>query len=124
MGHLGDRDAPLVVDDMQAQKKGTKSVGVAFQLCGLTDDVLNLQVMVMLSYATAAGHAFIDRRLYLSEEWTVDRDRGREAGIPDEVTFAAKPELAIAMLTQAQKAGVPFTWMPADTMPAGTKSSG
>jgi SRSO17 transposase len=51
-------------------------------------------------------------------------DRCRAAGIPDEVTFATKPELAIVMLTQAQKAGVPFAWVPADTMPAGTKSSG
>ncbi|MFD7057062.1 transposase [Streptomyces mirabilis] len=57
--HLGDADASLVIDDTQAQKKGTKSVGVAFQHCGLTGDVRNCQTMVMLTYATAAGHAFI-----------------------------------------------------------------
>ncbi|WP_439900469.1 hypothetical protein [Streptomyces mirabilis] len=44
--------------------------------------------------------------------------------MPDEVAFATKPELAIAMLTQAQEAGVPFAWVSADTVPAGTKSSG
>jgi SRSO17 transposase len=114
VGHLGDPDASLVIDDTQAQKKGTKSVGVAFQHCGLTGDVRNCQVMVMLSYATAAGHAFIDRRLYLPEEWAVDRDRCREAGIPDEVAFATKPEPAIAMLACARKAGVPFAWVLAD----------
>ena len=112
--HLGDADASLVIDDTQAQKKGSKSVGVAFQHCGLTGDVRNCQVMVMLSYATAAGHAFIDRRLYLPEDWTTDRDRCREAGIPDEVVFATKPELAIAMLEQARSAQVPSAWILAD----------
>ncbi|MFD8766954.1 transposase [Streptomyces mirabilis] len=75
--------------------------------CGLTGDVRNCQTMVMLTYAIAAGHAFIDRRLYLPEEWTEDRERCRAAGIPDEVGFATKPELAIAMLDGALAAGVP-----------------
>jgi SRSO17 transposase len=59
---------PLVIDDTQAQKKGTKSAGVAFQHCGLTSDVRDCQTMVMLTHATADRHAFIDRRLYLPEE--------------------------------------------------------
>lgn len=71
--------------------------------------------MVMLTYATASGHAFIDRRLYLPEEWTGDRERCREAGIPDETGFATKPELAIAMLEQARAAAVPFSWVLADS---------
>ncbi|MFF3159830.1 transposase [Streptomyces sp. NPDC057910] len=61
------------MDDTQAQKKGTKSVGVAFQHCGPTGDVRNGQTMVMLTYASGAGHAFLDGRLYLPEEWTADR---------------------------------------------------
>ncbi|MFD7057531.1 transposase [Streptomyces mirabilis] len=74
----------------------------------------NCQVMVMLTYAAGAGHTFYDRRLYLPEDWTTDRDRCREAGIPDEVAFATKPELAIAMLEQARSAQVPFAWILAD----------
>ncbi|MET7608584.1 IS701 family transposase, partial [Streptomyces avermitilis] len=109
--HLGDPEASLVIDDTQAQKKGTKSVGVAFQHCGLTGDVRNCQTMVMLTYATQAGHAFIDRRLYLPKEWTQDRERCRAAGIPDDVVFATKPEQAIAMLQQAVAAQVPFAWV-------------
>ncbi|MCH0569841.1 transposase [Streptomyces sp. MUM 136J] len=62
--HLGEPEASLVIDDTQAQKKGTKSVGVGFQHCGLTGDVRNCQTMVMLTYAAEKGHAFIDRRLY------------------------------------------------------------
>ncbi|MED7828743.1 transposase [Streptomyces chiangmaiensis] len=71
------------MEDTQAQKKGTKSVGVAFRQWVLTGDVRNCQTMAMLTYSTAAGHAFIDRRLYLPEEWTDDRDRCREAGVPN-----------------------------------------
>ncbi|MCX4428509.1 IS701 family transposase [Streptomyces mirabilis] len=113
--HLGDADASLVIDDTQAQKKGTKSVGVAFQHCGLTGGVRNCQTMVMLTCATAAGHALIDRRLYLPEEWTSDRERCRAAGIPDETAFATRPGLAIAMLDRALAAQVPFTWVLADS---------
>ncbi|MFE0640028.1 IS701 family transposase [Streptomyces sp. NPDC058877] len=112
--HLGEAEASLVIDDTQAQKKGTRSVGVSFQHCGLTGDVRNCQTMVMLTYATPTGHAFIDRRLYLPEEWTSDRERCRTAGIPDEVSFATKPELAIAMLKDALAAEVAFSWVLAD----------
>ncbi|MEW2490875.1 IS701 family transposase [Streptomyces sp. NPDC048411] len=114
VSHLGDGEASLVIDDTQAQKKGTKSVGVAFQHCGLTGDVRNCQTMVMLTYATTAGHAFIDRRLYLPEDWTDDRERCREAGVPDDIAFATKPELAITMLEQARAGAVPFSWVLAD----------
>lgn len=112
--HLGDAEASLVIDDTQAQKKGAKSVGVAFQHCGLTGDVRNCQTMVMLTYAAERGHAFIDRRLYLPEDWTADRERCREAGIPGDVAFATKPELAVEMLKDALAAGIPFGWVLAD----------
>lgn len=114
VAHLGDPEASPVIDDTQAQKKGTKSVGVAFQHCGPTGDVRNCQTMVMLTYAAKAGHAFIDRRLYLPEEWTGDRERCREAGVPENIGFATKPELAVTMLERALAAGVPFGWVLAD----------
>ncbi|MDJ0347695.1 transposase, partial [Streptomyces sp. H10-C2] len=112
--HLGDPEASLVIGDTQAQKKGAMSVGVAFRHCGLDGDVRNCQTMVMLTYATGAGHAFIDRRLYLPKEWTQDRERCRAAGIRDDVAFATKPGQAIAMLEQAVAAQVPFAWVLAD----------
>ncbi|MER5520415.1 transposase [Streptomyces sp. NPDC002677] len=95
---LGDPSATLVVDDTQVIKKGDKSVGVGHQHCGTTGDVRNCQVMVMLTYAAARGHTFYDRRLYLPQSWTGDRERCRAAGVPDEVAFATKPQLGIAML--------------------------
>lgn len=112
---IGDPEATLVLDDTQVQKKGTHSVGVAHQHCGLTGDVRNCQVMVMLTYAASGGHTFVDRALYLPEPWTGDRDRCRAAGVPDEVGFATKPRLGLGMLERALAAGLPFAWVAADS---------
>jgi SRSO17 transposase len=74
----------------------------------------NCQVGVFLAYASVRRHALIDRELYLPKSWTEDRDRCREAGIPDETEFATKPQLAQAMISRAIAAGVPFAWFTAD----------
>lgn len=71
--HLGDPAATLVLDETQVQKQGTKSVGVARQRRGVTGDIRNCQVMVVLTCAAPGGHAYIDRRLYLPAAWTDDR---------------------------------------------------
>jgi SRSO17 transposase len=113
-GQLGDAEATLVLDDTQVIKKGVKSVGAAHQHCGSTGDVRNCQVMVMLTYAAVSGHTFYDRRLYLPQSWTSDRDRCREAGVPEEVGFTTKPHLGIAMLSGAVRDGLPFSWVAAD----------
>jgi SRSO17 transposase len=112
---LGFTDAVLVADDTQAVKKGSKSVGVAPQHCGLTNQIENCQLMPMLSYATAAGHAFIDRALYLPEVWTSDEARCQAAGIPAGQGFATKPHLVQHMLARAITAGVPCGWFAADS---------
>lgn len=59
-------------------------------------------------------HPLIDRELNLPRSWTEDRDRCRDAGIPDETEFATKPQLAQAMISRALEAGVPFAWSTAD----------
>jgi SRSO17 transposase len=69
---------------------------------------------VFLAYASARGHALIDRELYLPASWTDDRNRCRMAGVPDEVEFATKPRQAQAMIARALAAGVPFAWFTAD----------
>jgi SRSO17 transposase len=85
---LGEPAGMLVVDETGFVKKGKKSAGVARQYSGTAGRRENSQVGVFLSYASSRGAAFIDRALYLPEEWTVDRVRSREAGIPDAVAFA------------------------------------
>ncbi len=113
--HLGRADGVLIADDTSAIKKGDRSVGVAHQYCGLTGQVENCQVMPMLTYASAAGHAFVNRRLYLPESWTQDSQRRRQAGVPDEVVFATKPALVIDMLKEEIAAGTPFRYLCGDS---------
>jgi SRSO17 transposase len=113
---LGEPAGILVVDETGFVKKGKKSAGVARQYSGTAGRRENSQVGVFLSYASAKGAAFIDRALYLPEEWTADRVRCREAGIPDEVAFATKGELAQQMLARAFAAGVPAEWVVGDTV--------
>ena len=114
--HLGEDDAILVVDETGFVKKGKKSAGVARQYSGTAGRRENSQVGVFLLYASAKGAAFLDRALYLPEEWTADRVRCREAGIPDEVEFATKGELAKQMLSRAFAAGVQAQWVAGDTV--------
>ena len=114
--HLGEASGMLVVDETGFVKKGKKSAGVARQYSGTAGRRENSQVGVFLGYASPKGYAFIDRALYLPEEWTSDRVRCREAGIPDEVGFATKGELAKRMLARAFAAGVPAEWVVGDTV--------
>jgi SRSO17 transposase len=111
---LGDRDGVLIVDDTGFLKKGVRSAGVQRQYPGTAGRTENCQVGTFLAYASARGHALIDRELYLPESWTADRDRCRAAGVPDEVGFATKPRQAMAMLDRAFAAGAPFGWVTAD----------
>ena len=112
--HLGDPDAVLVADETGDLKKGTATAGVQRQYTGTAGRIENAQVAVYLGYAAPAGHALIDRELYLPRSWTDDPGRCRAAGIPDAAGFATKPQLAWRMIERAIRAKVPFTWFAAD----------
>jgi SRSO17 transposase len=92
--HLGSADGVLVVDETGFLKKGTRSAGVQRQYSGTAGRIENCQLGVFLAYATGKGRALVDRELYLPKSWTDDRDRCRDAAVPDDVQFATKPELA------------------------------
>jgi SRSO17 transposase len=112
--HLGDPGAVLVVDETGDLKKGITTVGVQRQYTGTAGRIENAQVAVYLVYATDAGHAVIDRELYLPRAWTCDPERLEAAGVPDDVRFATKPALATAMISRALDAGVPAAWVTGD----------
>jgi SRSO17 transposase len=112
--HLGDPEATLVIDETGDLKKGTHTVGVQRQYTGTAGRVENAQVAVYLVYAADAGHAVIDRELYLPKRWTDDPARCRAAGVPEGMGFATKPELAARMLARALDAGVPAGWVAGD----------
>jgi SRSO17 transposase len=113
---LGQQDAVLAIDESGVVKQGTKSAGVARQYCGASGKIDNCQVGVFLPWQTAQGHALIDRALYLPREWTDDPARCRAAGIPEEVTFATKPELARRLIERAIDAGARPAWVVADAV--------
>jgi SRSO17 transposase len=95
---LGSEQGTLIVDESGFPKCGVKSVGVARQYCGATGKIDNCQNGVFLAYASPAGHTLLDERLYLPEEWANDAPRRHEAGVPDEVVFRTKPELALELI--------------------------
>jgi SRSO17 transposase len=113
---LGEAGGILVVDETGFVKKGKQSAGVARQYSGTVGRRENSQIGVFLLYASTKGYAFIDRVLYLPQEWTMERVRCREAGIPNEVGFATKGELAQQMLARAFAAEVPADWVVGDTI--------
>ena len=111
---FGDNEGIGVVDETSFLKKGTHSVGVARQYLGAAGKLENGQVATVLSYAAKGAHVFLDRRLYLPEEWVWNRQRRAEARVPQEVRFETKPEQAIAMLMHAWEQGVPMRWVTGD----------
>jgi SRSO17 transposase len=114
IAELGDPTGVLVVDETGFPKQGTHSAGVARQYCSTLGKRANCQIGVFLGYASPKGHVGLDRALYLPQEWTDDRERCRQAGIPDAVPFRTKPQLALGLLERALDAGVPAAWVAAD----------
>lgn len=112
--YMGADDAGLIVDESGVRKWGKRSVGVGRQYLGCVGKIENGQVGVYLTYASETGHAFLDARLYILEEWFEDRERCRVAGIPESVVFRTKPELAAEMVRKAMRRGVRATWLTAD----------
>lgn len=116
VAHLGAPDGVLIIDETGFLKKGTKSAGVARQYSGTAGRREHCQVGVFLAYASAHGCAFLDRALYLPEEWAADMERRREAAIPATAEFATKGRLARTMLQRACAAHVPAAWVVGDTV--------
>jgi len=114
---IGGKDAALVVDGVSFPKQGEKSVGVARQWCGRLGKVENCQVGVFLGLATPDGErTLIDERLFLPEDWIEDEGRREEAGVPEDVEFKTKPELALEMIKEAKENDVEFGWVNADSL--------
>jgi SRSO17 transposase len=111
---FGEAEGIAVVDETGFEKCGRESVGVKRQYTGTAGKVTNCQVGVFLSYVTSKGHVFLDRRLYLPEEWCEDQARRTKAYVPKDVKFRTKPQLALEMLASAWDQGVPMRWVVGD----------
>jgi SRSO17 transposase len=105
-----ERHGPLeawIIDDTGFPKQGRHSVGVAHQYCGERGKDENCQVAVSLSIANHHASLPVAYRLYLPEEWAMDAERRRKAGVPEEVVFKTKLEIALDHLRWACEAGLP-----------------
>ncbi|WP_454629856.1 IS701 family transposase [Bradyrhizobium cenepequi] len=96
-----------IIDDTGFPKKGTHSVGVARQYCGQLGKEDNCQVAVSLSLANAHASLPVAFRLYLPQDWTKDGDRLRKAGVPEEVDFKTKHEIALDQIRHACATSLP-----------------
>lgn len=114
--HVGDPQAVLVIDETGFLKKGQQSAGVARQYSGTAGRIENCQLGVFVAYASARGHALLDRELYVPKEWANDPQRCARAGIPADRGFATKPQLARQMLERTFAAGVPAAWVTGDSV--------
>lgn len=109
-----DEGGTLIVDETGFLKKGEKSAGVQRQYSGTAGRIENCQIGVFLTLAGSGGRALIDRELYLPRPWCEDANRRDEASIPDDVTFATKPQMAMRMIERAWSARLRPRWVLAD----------
>ena len=105
-----ERHGPIeawIIDDTSFPKKGEHSVGVAHQYCGQLGKQANCQVAVSLSVANHAASLPVAYRLYLPKDWAADQGRRHKAGVPEEISFKTKPEIALDHIRWACEIGLP-----------------
>lgn len=112
--HLDDGDAVAILDESGQEKKGTATVGVKRQYVGCAGRVSNAINVVYCSFATRAGHALVGARPYLPREWVTDPERRAQAGVPEEIVFATKPELGRQILADLHAEGRLPDWVTGD----------
>ena len=99
-------DVVLIVDETADEKSSADCAGAARQYSGTVGGIAMCQVAVTLTCAAPAGHALIGRALYLPADWAADEERRELAGVPDEIMFATKPQLAGDLLQHAHDRGI------------------
>jgi SRSO17 transposase len=123
-GHLGKDqdghgDAVLIVDETADEKSSADCAGAARQYSGTAGGIALCQVAVTVTYAAPAGHALIGRALYLPADWAADEERRELAGVPDDVMFATKPQLADRLLQHAHDQGIRAAFVAGDEVYGG-----
>jgi SRSO17 transposase len=114
---LGEPDGVVIFDGSGFPKQGTHSVGVAPQYCGALGKIANCQQGVFAAYTSRKGYTFLDRRLYMPEEWfdNAHAPLRQRYGVPPALCFQTEPQLALEMLHGlVERSVVPFRWVVAD----------
>jgi SRSO17 transposase len=110
---IGEADGVIVFDPSAFPKKGTESVGVQRQWCGRLGKTDNCQVGVFMAYVSSIEHALVNVRLYLPAKWAKDKRRRKKCGVPKEIRFKTRHELALDMLRE-QGSLLPHAWITGD----------
>jgi SRSO17 transposase len=114
---LGEPEGVVIFDGSGFPKQGSHSVGVAPQYCGALGKIANCQQGVFAAYVSRQGYTFLDRRLYLPEEWFDEAHAPlrQRYGVPSTLRFQTEPQLALDMLHGlVERSVVPFAWVVAD----------
>jgi SRSO17 transposase len=112
-----DPKAIGIIDDSGHPKSGTKTPGVQWQYCGRLGKTANCVVTVQLTFSSfdTRFRTMLDTELFLPESWNSDRERCRQAGIPDDVVYRPKHQIALELLDRAEANGVHLEWITADS---------
>jgi SRSO17 transposase len=116
---LGEDDGVALIDESGVVKQGEHSVGVGHQYCGAVGKVANSQNGVYLGYVSRKGYSIVAGRLFVLEQWFDEEhtDKRQACGVPEELTFKTKPEIALDLLQEALDRGsLPFRWVAADEL--------
>lgn len=113
---FGKKPGIGILDETGFIKKGKESAGVKRQYSGTAGKIENCQIGTFLIYAAQGGHVFLDRRLFLPQDWCEDEVRRKKAKIPKETEFRTKTEQAAEMLAHAWENGVPMEWVTGDSV--------
>jgi len=110
---LGEADGVIVFDPSAHKKCGNDSVGVQRQWLGRLGKIDNGQVGIYMGYASRKEHALVDVRLYLPKDWAKDKIRRKKCGVPKEIRYQTRHELALDMLKTNGK-NLPHKWIAGD----------
>ncbi|MBV7329415.1 IS701 family transposase [Chloroflexi bacterium TSY] len=114
---LGDANGVLLLDGSDIPKQGEESVGVKRQRCGELGKIANCQAGVFLGYNSSHGYTLLNCRLYIPQEWFSDEyaEKRYKTGLPTDLTFQTKNELAWSMIEQTHALGaLPIRWITMD----------
>lgn len=106
----------LLIDESSEEKKGNYSVGVSHQYCGSLGKLANCQVAVYGTLSAGEHFSIVDTELYLPENWTKDDTKRKKAGVPKEIIYKKKADIALGIVKRQKELGTRIDYIAADAL--------